>query len=185
MLRGLPPYTLIMPSPPEWIAAAQQMYADRLVPLRRYSFSSRYLSIAHLDDLLSRSESADRIMRIDTSIATLAWDDPQRFIDMSQFDSAEHFVERGTGFCLVDDGSVIGAAYSSLVCSKGIEVSLFVQPEQRRRGIGTALAVVAIRHCLENGIDPHWDAANPQSRRLAERLGYVHTATYHACLLGK
>lgn len=183
MLRSLPPYTLIMPSPPEWIAAAQEIHGDKLVPLRRYSFSSRNLSINHLGDLLCRSKLADRVMRINNSIAARVLNDPQSFIDISEFDSAEDFVERGIGFCLVDDDSIIGTAYSSLACSKGIEVSLFVKPEHRRRGIGTALAVALIKHCVENGIDPHWDAANPQSCRLAERLGYVQIGTYQAYLL--
>ena len=32
-------------------------------------------------------------------------------------------------------------------------------------------------------MEAHWDAANPESYRLAEKLGYVAVGTYHAHFL--
>jgi len=74
-------------------------------------------------------------------------------------------------------------AWSSLVCSRGIEVSVSVAPEHRMRGMATVLSAYLVMWCLENGVQPHWDAANPESCRLAEKLGYTRAGTYRAHLL--
>ena len=73
-----------------------------------------------------------------------------------------------------------GAAFSSLVCSRGIEVSIFIEPEYRRKGLATVLGASLVRYCVENNADANWDAANPESCQLAERLGYVPVREYDA-----
>ncbi len=50
----------------------------------------------------------------------------------------------------------------------------------RRLGLATALACHLLRWCLQNNVDPHWDAANLPSCRLAEKLGYTATGLYRA-----
>ncbi|MBE0670194.1 MAG: GNAT family N-acetyltransferase, partial [Anaerolineales bacterium] len=105
------------------------------------------------------------------------------FIDISDFDSSSDFMGRGIGYYAEKTGEVIGAAYSSLVCNQGIEISLFVLDDHRRQGIATALSANLVRWCLENNMDAHWDAANPESCRLAEKLGYISTGTYQAYYL--
>jgi GNAT superfamily N-acetyltransferase len=177
------PPKLLMPSPPEWIEIAQDIHRGRLFETSRYSFSSEHLSTEHLERLLRGSPLRDQAQRIDGTIAARAPADPDGVVDISEFDSAEDFVERGIGFCLLDGETIAGAAYSSLVCSKGIEISLFVLPAYRRRGVATTLGSMLVKHCLESGMDPHWDAANPESCKLAEKLGYVRTGTYEAYYL--
>ena len=102
------------------------------------------------------------------------------FVDLSCFDSPEDFAQRGLGFYAVAGETIIGAAYSQLVCSRGIEVSLYVMPSHRERGIGTSLASHLVTHCLENRQVAHWDAANLESCRLARKLGYMPSGTYQA-----
>jgi predicted GNAT family acetyltransferase len=59
-------------------------------------------------------------------------------------------------------------------------VSIFVLEDYRRQGIATLLAARLLRWCLENNAQPNWDAANPESCRLAEKLGYTQTGQYEA-----
>lgn len=106
-------------------------------------------------------------------------------VDLSDFDSADDFVERGLGYCLLANDVPVACAYASSVCSKGIEVSIFVRSEYRRKGVATAMACALLRDSLTLGLDPYWDAANPESCRLAERFGYVPTGTYLAYFLKK
>jgi GNAT superfamily N-acetyltransferase len=101
-------------------------------------------------------------------------------VELADFDSAEDFVQRGVGFYLESRGTLVGAAYSSLVCSRGVEVSIFVLEDYRRQGIATVLAGRLLPWCLENNARPNWDAANPESCRLAEKLGYTQTGQYEA-----
>jgi len=185
MIKDLSPHPLLMPSTAGWIDLAKEIHGEKLVLFPRYSFSSENLSVEHLDHLLANSPFKDAIQRIDTAVARQALAVQDGVVDLSDFDSAEDFVERGIGFRLMSNESMMGAGYSSLVGSKGIEVSLFVFPEHRRKEVATALACKLLKWSLEHDMDPHWDAANPESCTLAEKLGYVQTETYDAYYLGE
>jgi GNAT superfamily N-acetyltransferase len=182
MLENIVPYTLFMPSSPGWIEAGKMMYGERLVGFDRYSFSSEHISAEHLDHLCQISAFREDVQRMDLSFAAQLWGQ-DHFVDLSDFDSAEDFVQRGIGFYLEKRGTVVGAAYSSLVCSRGIEVSLFVMEDYRRQGIATILASRLLKWCIENNAEANWDAANLESCRLAEKLGYIPTGEYQAYYL--
>jgi GNAT superfamily N-acetyltransferase len=182
MLENITPYTLFMPSAPGWIEAAKTMYGERLIRFDRYSFSSKHVSAEHLDHLCQASTFREDVRQMDLPFATRFWGQ-DHFVDLSDFGSAEDFVQRGIGFYLKKRDMVVGAAYSSLVCSRGIEVSLFVMEDYRRQGIATILASRLLRWCIENNAEANWDAANPESCKLAEKLGYVQTGTYQAYYL--
>jgi RimJ/RimL family protein N-acetyltransferase len=183
MIKNLPAYRLLMPSEGEWIEVAKEIHGEILVPFPRFSFSSENLSLEHLDSSLDDLPHKDVIRRIDRAILTQMTEEPDGVVDITDFDSAEDFLKRGVGFCLMDNQSVAAVAYSSLVCSKGIEVSIFIFPEHRRKGMATALACKLLKWSLEHDMDPHWDAANLESCKLAEKLGYVQAGTYVAYYL--
>jgi len=182
MLESIATHTLFMPSSPGWIEAGKIMYGERLVGFDRYNFSSERISAEHLDQLYRISAFKEEVRQMDLSFAAQLWGQ-DHFVDLSTFDSAEDFVQRGIGFYLQKHGMLVGAAYSSLVCSKGIEVSLFVSEKHRRQGIATVLASRLLTWCLENNAQANWDAANLESCKLAEKLGYIQTGTYQAYYL--
>ena len=51
----LPPWNMLMPSPPGWAAAAKETFGERLVTFPRYSFDAGSLSEAHLGAILDAS----------------------------------------------------------------------------------------------------------------------------------
>lgn len=167
---------------PGWIEGAETIYGEKLIRQERYSFSAEQLSAERLNKLSQGSPFKDRIKRIDLLFASRLWGQ-DHFVDLSDYDSPEDFVQRSIGYHLADGEWVLGAAYASLVCNKGIEVSIFVLPEHRCQGIATGLACHLLLWCLDNDMEAHWDAANPESCRLAEKLGYVPASTYHAHFL--
>ena len=180
MVKDLPAYTLLMPSPADWVQVAQEIYGTRLLEFSRYSFVADGLSLDHLLKLLNQSRYREAIKPIDVALAAQFRQDAKGCVDLSAFDSAEDFVTRGVGFCLPIGEDVVAAAYSSLVCSQGIEVSVFVEQKYRECGIATALASKLALYCLERGWEPHWDAANLESCKLAEKLGYRRSGAYTA-----
>jgi GNAT superfamily N-acetyltransferase len=182
MLENIAPYTLFMPSAPGWIEAGKNMYGERLIGFDRYSFSSERISVGHLDHLCQSSAFREDVRQMDLPFVAQLWGQ-DHFIDLSVFDSAEDFVGRGIGFYLEIDSMIVGAAYSSLVCSRGIEVSLFVLEDYRRQGIATILAGRLLKWCLENNAQANWDGANPESWALAEKLGYIQAGKYLAYYL--
>lgn len=182
LLDSLQPYTWCMPSTPGWAEAAQDKYQDRLIAIDRFRFSSEPLAIENVHHLIAQSDLSHEVKPIEVDFAQQLWEQ-DHFVDLSDFDSPEDFVKRGIGYYMERDGEVIGAAYASLVCSRGIEVSIFVQEAFRRRGIATLLASHLLRWCLERHVHPNWDAANPMSCGLAEKLGYRPLGRYPAYYL--
>ena len=172
----LPPFNLLMPSPLEWTVAVKERFGDRLVTFPRYSFDAGTLSEAGLSAVLNASPHRDRVLRADAALLAR----PDNYIEFEDFDSAEDFLARGIGYTLMEDNKLTGAAYSSLVCSRGIEVSLFIDEPYRRRGIATAISAALLLECVRRGLRPNWDAANPESCALAGKLGYTPIGTYES-----
>jgi GNAT superfamily N-acetyltransferase len=182
LLGGFEPYNLLMSATNGWVDAAQKMYGERFIGFDRYSFSSEYVSLDHIQELCRDRENFASIKRFDSTLLAQTWG-KDHFIDVSDFESPDDFLERGIGYYAEKNGEIIGAAYSSLVCSTGIEVSLFVAEEYRRQGIATALSAQLLQWCLQNNMDAHWDAANHESCKLAEKLGYTSNGRYRAYYL--
>ncbi len=182
LLDALPPYTLLMPSAPGWTAAAEAAFGERLRPMDRYSLSAAALSTEQLEHCLAASGWRERVQPLERGLVAALWGH-EHFIDVSDYDSADDFGERGLGYYVSDAGAIAGAAYASLICSRGAEVSLYVEPDYRRRGMATALAAQLALGCQARGLEPHWDAANPESVALALKLGYTHPAPYRAHVL--
>jgi GNAT superfamily N-acetyltransferase len=178
LMKEFPPYALLMPSTPGWLETAKVIFGERLLPFTRYSFSSESLSAEHVDALLQNSKYKNAILRIDAELASRLSGQPDSFLDLADFDSADDFADRGLGFALMDGEKMMGLAYSSLVCSEGIEVSLFVDEPYRRQGVATAVSARLLQECLARGLRPNWDAANLESCHLATKLGFAFVNEY-------
>ena len=101
----------------------------------------------------------------------------------SCFRSAQDYLSRGVGFAALHRGELIGGASSYLSCSDGIEIQVDTRSDWRRRGIAAACSARLILHCLQRGVHPGWDAANPASAALAQKLGYLPAGEYTAWLI--
>ena len=178
LLAEWPAYNLLMPSPPDWAVAARETLGARLVAFPRYSFSADGLNESHLAAVADASPMRDRVVAVDAALLARAAAGVETFIDLADFDSPDDFVARGLGYVALDGERVMGAAYSSLVCSRGIEVSLYVDEPYRRQGVATAIAGRLLLECVRQGRRPNWDAANLESCALAEKLGYVASGSY-------
>ncbi len=177
-LQRFPDHTLFMPSAAGWKEAFLAIHQSAATCLERYSYTSAHLLAEPLERLLAISPHRWGLRRIDRELAERMFEDGNLLADLSEFESGTDFHERGIGWYLADGEMITGGAYSSLVGNHALEVSVFVRPEFRRRGIATALSARLLLDCRAAGIEPHWDAANLPSRGLAEKLGYRLTGTY-------
>lgn len=178
-LRQIPQGRFLMAGSEGWQEAVTSVFGERAVPVKRYRYSAESLSLHHLKQLALDNPHTSYLRRIDAALA--GTDTP--YLDIGAFDSVEDFVERGIGFYLLKDDTIIGGAYSSLVCGHAIEVSIVVNPNYQRQGIATALSCQLLLWCLEHHVSPHWDAANIESCALAEKLGYSKDGEYTAYYL--
>ena len=76
------------------------------------------------------------------------------------------------------DGKIVSAASSYSRYHNGIDIEIDTAKEERRKGLGAAVAAKLILACLDEGLYPAWDAANMLSVRLAEKLGYEFSREY-------
>ncbi len=180
IMANFPAYNLLMPSAPGWAALARQQFGDALQTNVRHSFSSDSLTASHLNPLLNSSSFHGEVVALDAALAEQLSAAGALYFHLADFDSAEDFAARGLGFVALVGGQPVGIAYSSLVCSQGIEVSIYVAEAHRRHGVATALSAHLLLACLQRGLHPNWDAANPESVQLAARLGYRPTGSYEA-----
>jgi predicted GNAT family acetyltransferase len=65
-------------------------------------------------------------------------------------------------------GGVLGAPQGELAEIYGIAVAA----DQRRRGLGSAVAAALSRAALTRGLAPYLQAAGPAERRMYEGIGY-------------
>jgi GNAT superfamily N-acetyltransferase len=180
LMEALAPYNILMPSPALWPELAREVFGDHLRSFSRYSFSTDRLSSEHLNLLLEHSPHRDSVVRLDLDLIGKIAGQPNMYLDLEDFESAADFMARGMGYTLLEEGQAMGIAYSSLVNSRGIEVSVYVKDAYRRQGVAAALCSRLLLECLQHGLRPNWDAANPESVRLAEKLGYTYLESYDA-----
>jgi GNAT superfamily N-acetyltransferase len=180
MMSGFPAYNILMPSTPDWVSLAREIFGEDLRSFPRYTFSAAALTSQHLHDCLDQSPYHSQVIPIDLELAAQLTSQPESFLELSDFESHQDFIDRGMGYTLMDGDKAIGVAYSSLVCSTGIEVSIYVDEPYRRKGAATALASKLLLECLRLGLRPNWDAANPESCKLAQKLGYTFVESYDA-----
>jgi RimJ/RimL family protein N-acetyltransferase len=182
-IAQIPTYDFIMPSAAGWLEEIGKLYAERLQPYTRFSFSAESLSRDHLAALWDASPHKGMIRELDAeSIEKLTSSEDNAF-GIEAFASVEDFLNRGFGFVAKRNEQVVGHAYSTLLSRKGMEVSIWVAERQRQRGMATALASRLLLESLDRGLEPHWDAANSESVKLAKKLGYNFSGTYDAYYL--
>jgi RimJ/RimL family protein N-acetyltransferase len=182
-VKELKPHSLLLAPASDWTETARTIHSGTLIQFPRYSFSSAGLSSEYLDQLLRENSFKDKITRMGISEVRRFMTDPEGFADIALFKSPEDFVKRGAAYGVIENDSLQGIAYSSLVNSKAVEVSIYVVKKYRRLGMATGLGCALLKYCLERNLHPNWDAANLESCRLAEKLGYKATKTYDAFYL--
>jgi GNAT superfamily N-acetyltransferase len=165
---------IVMPSPEPWIELLYDVHGEMVLVTDRYQFSSESLSYDRLASVVERSPIRHLLRKIEPAMLSSSRGLLGGGRIATDLDTAD------LGFCAIEGENLLGVAYPSLAHKAAIEVSIFVAPEHRRRGIATLLGAKLAKRALERGLDPHWDAANPVSCRLALKLGYKFIGSYEA-----
>ncbi len=79
------------------------------------------------------------------------------------------------GYVVVHQNEIVSWATVDFVSSKAGDLGFETLPDFQRRGLGSMVAAVALKHGLEMGIEIHWTCANENigSLRTAEKLELV------------
>lgn len=179
-LQNIPRFAMLLFATAGFASLARDVHPGKWVEMNRYAFSSEQLNIAKLRELKAQIPNGFQIEKIDLPLAKQLGKGKNKFAEAHGvlFNSPEDFVERGVGYCALEGDRIASVASSFVICEKGIEIQIDTRKKYRGRGVATAVAAHLMVHCLENNLNPGWDAANKISASFAEKLGYIPQGTY-------
>lgn len=96
----------------------------------------------------------------------------------TQYRDWGHFRQYGLGVLVLRGEELVAGASSYSGWPGGIEVEIDTRADCRRRGLAHAAGAALILACLDRDWYPSWDAQNPASAALAEKLGYHRSHEY-------
>lgn len=173
LVTGLPTGGLLVPPDEQWATLIEQVYGERAERFNRFAFyKDTSFDSERLRAFQESLPSGYRIVPFDEALFHTARSEEWSADLCSQFEDAGDFLSRGIGSAVLYGDELVGGASSYTVYNGGIEIEIDVRKEHRRKGLARACAADLILRCLERGLYPSWDAANPGSAALAEQLGY-------------
>lgn len=99
------------------------------------------------------------------------------------FEAPQDFLRDGIGIALIREGRLVSGCASFCRHPDGFEIQVDTHPEARGKGYAACVCAAFMLEVLAQGRVPYWDAANPVSLRLAQKLGFAFDAAYTAWLL--
>ncbi|NHJ04030.1 MAG: GNAT family N-acetyltransferase [Candidatus Heimdallarchaeota archaeon] len=158
----------------KWKSLVVEQFGDKLKYKPRIKFSSKSLDIEHIKKLKNNIPTGYEIVQINEEIIEKFEENTKRKI-IRFVGSLDKFRKDGFGFVAIKNNRIIGdVTNGGLLYKNAFELDIEVHPDHRRKGLATILAAYLIEYSLENGYDPHWDAANKPSGDLALKLGYTN-----------
>lgn len=97
------------------------------------------------------------------------------------WDSTDEFLENTFGVVALDsEQNIVGACSSVSDSDNYYEINIEVTKENRRKGLGYAMAYRFIQECYDCEKSPHWDSLerNKPSNGLAKKLGFFEMGKY-------
>lgn len=165
-----------------WNHAIAEYYGSKATVVSRYAFKKE-------PDIFDRQKLAraaaslpDRLELdlIDESLFRLCRAQKWSADLVSQFKNYEEYRRLGLGVVIHQGSEIFSGASSYSRYRDGIEIEIDTREDHRRQGLAYACGARLILECLQRNLYPSWDAQNPQSAALAQKLGYHCSHTYTA-----
>lgn len=157
----------------------EEIYNNDLEKFERYSLKKDVtFNEDKLNYMINNLDNKFRVLQIDEDIANDI--KKTKFINIT-----DDYKNNGIGFYCAYNNEVIGVASSNIFYKNGIEVNIKVKEEYRRNGIAQAMAAKLILECLNRNKKISWDAANINSLKLAQKLGFEYDSTYNIYMFKK
>lgn len=163
----------MFPTDKEWEKLMEECYPEADI-YTRYAIKDGVFDKAKLESMARVIPEGYELKKIDSKVYDLCSevedDDVSELIDW--FNSKREFLKLGKGYAIIKDGKVVGGASTAYRFEKGIELEVDVLESERKKGLATVACATMILDCLNEGLEPTWDAANLISVHLAEKLGF-------------
>ena len=168
----------------EWLVYAPGAWTDALPPEHAFAQETRWAfrHDAQPEDARLRALAAPPNGNV-LQPSEGAWIDACRKEAWSrdfvqEFADDDDYAANGLGMLLLEGGRPVAGASSYVVYPGGLEVQVQTREGCEGRGLATIAAAQLILAAYARGLCVSWDAANPASARIAEKLGYVQVGAY-------
>lgn len=174
-------FLIMIPGSAAWEEKITQVFGEKATKITRYAIGKdTQFHRPQLEAIKARLPQGFSLGRLDEAAYRYCQENGWCRDWVSQFASYEDYSQRGIGMVVWKDGIPVSGASSYSVYHGGIEIEVDTKRSFRRQGLAAAASAGLILECLDRGLYPSWDAANPGSVALAEKLGYTFSHEYTA-----
>ncbi|MBR5009473.1 MAG: GNAT family N-acetyltransferase [Clostridia bacterium] len=170
-------FAILTPQNDAWAKLIEEAWPDAKKATRYAIKKDTVFDKAKLKKLAAVPEGYE-LRRIDAGIYDLCLQDPVTYDFVSCFGNKQRYLELGRGMVILKGGKIVSGASSYTRYREGIEIEVDTVPEERGKGLATAVCAALILGCLEEGLYPSWDAQNLTSVHMAQKLGYEFSHEY-------
>ncbi len=173
-------FVILVPQNNEWAELIESIYPGAKKVTRYAIRKDTQFDKEALKKNLKLLPEGYEIRNIDDKIYDLCLENPVTADFVSAFAGKEKYLEDGRGVVILKDGKFVSGASSYTRYREGIEIEVDTIESERRKNLALISCSALILRCLEEGLYPSWDAHNPGSVHLAEKLGYEFDHEYIA-----
>ena len=179
LVEALPAdFVIMVPQSEDWARLMAACYPDAARWTRYAIRRDTVFDREKLQKLAAALPAGYEIRRIDAALYDKCLENGLFQDGVKHFGSPERYLALGRGFAALKGGEVVSMASSYTVYREGVEIEIDTAEPERRKGLASAVGAALILSCLDDGLYPSWDAANRESVRLAEKLGYRYSHEY-------
>jgi GNAT superfamily N-acetyltransferase len=93
---------------------------------------------------------------------------------LNQWGSAEAFVSKGLGYCVLHEGKIASICYCVVAGGGYAELSIYTMEKYRNRNFARITCSAFVEECINRNLTTIWDAGsdNGPSNKLALKLGF-------------
>jgi RimJ/RimL family protein N-acetyltransferase len=158
---------------PQWDSVINTEFGNAVSPNPTISFTFANPQGLAIRDWRQRVPAGCEIRRMDHDLADRAQEVAPEFPGL--WPDPGVFLQRGIGFCLLQNNRILSIAYSMLAPGKLLEVAVATARDMRGRGYSPLTAAPLIEHCLDINVEPVWSCFgwNHASQSVARKLGFA------------
>lgn len=180
-----PKMGILIPLNGEWPPLIERTYGNLARQITRYSFlkEAHIWDLAELERIAAGIPEGMELRQIDEELYRYAKNHEWTKDWTAQFPTYEDYAEKGLGFAILKESVPVAGASSYCAGNRTIDIQVDTRPDFRRRGLALICGASLIAECERRGLYPSWDAHNPESAALAQKLGYHMDKAYQAYVL--
>ena len=180
LLEKIPQGRLIFVSNEKWATQLKNYFGEKLKNYPRTKFSSKNLKVTEMQELQKKLPKNMQIKKLTKNSIERISEQAKGIISIL-FHSIDDFLERNFGFYIEEKNNVASLALAATpIYDNSFEIHIETNPNYQRKGLATIICAKLIEYSLQNNLEPHWDADNEPSAKLAIKLGYTNPEKYFA-----